>query len=124
MTTNPIEKGEEITDSITRHIDRRFINSTDLIGKGDCAVEISRVEKLPQIVYENKQTKKNPILLYFTHTEKPLVLNNTHIRQITVALKTSDVSSWKGKKVAIFAEEGMFFGKQQYAVRFREKAPQ
>ena len=116
---DPIPKGEEITDSILKHIDRRFINSLDLIGKGDCAVTISRVEKLPKIKYQDGKSVNNPKLMYFSHTDKPLVLNATNIRLISMALGTTNVGEWKGRKVNIFAEPGKWFGKQQFAVRFR-----
>ena len=117
--TDPIPKGEEITDSILKHIDRRFINSLDLIGKGDCAVTISRVEKLDKITYKDGKSVNKPNLMYFTHTDKPLVLNVTNIRLISTALKTTNVQEWKGRKLKIFAEPGKYFGKQQFAVRFR-----
>jgi len=116
-----IPKGEEITDSITNHVDRRFINSIDLVGKGDCVVTIARVEKLDKITYENKNVELKPILLYFDHTKKPLVLNKTNIKTLTNALGTNNVSKWKGRKVKVFAEKGKFFGVEQYAVRFRSQ---
>lgn len=115
----PIPQGEEITDSILKHLDRRFINSLDLIGKGDCVVTIARVEKLDRIKYQDGKTANKPNLMYFAHTDKPLVLNATNVRLISMALGTTCVREWKGRKVTIFAEPGKYFGKEQYAVRFR-----
>ena len=116
----PLPEGVKIDDSILKHIDRRFVSSLDLIGKGDVTVKIDRVEKHDKIKYQNGQTAKNPILLYFTHTPKPLVLNVTNIKTLTIALGTSNCKEWKGRKVKVFAEKGNYFGKDQYAVRFRD----
>lgn len=117
--SDPIPKGVEITDKITKHLDRRFINSIDLIGEGDVTVRIDRVEKLESIKFENGNREKNPILLYFTKSPKPLVLRKIHASQISSALGTTNVSQWKGRKVTMYAEPGKWFGKEQHAVRFR-----
>ncbi len=117
--SDPIPQGEEITDKITKHLDRRFINSIDLVGEGDVVVTIDRVEKLKSITFENKNTEANPILLYFAKSPKPLVLRKIHASQISSALGTPNVGKWKGRKVTMYAEAGKWFGKQQHAVRFR-----
>jgi len=116
-----IPTGKEIEGSYRNHIDSRFISSIDLMGHGDIEVEIERVEKLETLTVENKKTVKAPILIYFQGKKKPLVACKTNLNQIAMALKTSVVSKWKCRKVLMFAEPGKYFGKEQYAVRFRSQ---
>ena len=119
--TEPIPKGEEIEGSYRKYTDSRFACSLDLIDlpNRQCIVEIERVEHHPKLVYENKKSVKQAFVMYFKKAKKPLVACNTAMSQIATILKTSDVKEWKGRKVIMFAEEGKYWNKPGFAVRFR-----
>ena len=63
-----IPKGKEITDAITKHMDRRFLSSLDLMGQGKVELTIDRVEKHDSLRYRNGNTDSNAILIYFKET--------------------------------------------------------
>lgn len=116
--SNPIPEGEVIEDAITKHMDRRFLSSIDLAGQGVVDLEITRIEKLPELRYDNGKVEKNAILCYFTApADRPLVLRPVHIKEIIKRLKTNNVKAWIGEKIPFHAIEGNFFGTQQLAVR-------
>jgi len=119
--SNPIPEGEVIEDAITKHMDRRFLSSIDLAGQGVVDLKISRIEKLPELRYDNGKVEKNAILCYFTMpADRPLVLKPVHIKAIISKLGTNNVKEWVGKSLPFHAKEGNFFGKQQLAVRVVE----
>lgn len=117
MGLAPIPKGTVITDSITKHIDKRFLSSIDLIGSGNVELTIDRVEHLDEIKYANGQKEKNVNLLYFKGSEKPLALNKTNIHAIVTILGTNKVSQWGGKKVKLAVKKVEAFGEIKDAVR-------
>ena len=117
MALKPVPKGEEITDSITKHLDKRFLSSIDLIGAGEVALTIDRVEHHKKIEYANGSSDENVNLLYFKETDKPLSLNVTNTKSIIYKLGTTKVSEWKGKKITLAAKKVKAFGKMQDAVR-------
>jgi len=116
-----IPKGKEITDCITKHMDRRFLNSLDFVGNGTIPLTIDRIELVDMIKYDNGNTEANAKLCYFKETVKPLVLKSVHIRAIVMATKSSVASEWKGWTIGFTAEEGRYFGKDQFAVRVDQK---
>jgi len=120
MGLAPIPKGTVITDSIVKHIDKRFLSSIDLIGSGDVKLTIDRVEHLDKIKYANGQEETNVNLLYFKETEKPLSLNKTNITAIVTILNTNKVQDWAGKKVKLTVQKVEAFGKIADAVRIIE----
>lgn len=117
MAKMEIPKGEVITGVITKHLDRRFLSSLDFTGCGTVEMTIDRVEKVGTLEYATGKTDTNALLIYFAETPKPLKLNVTNIRSIISVAGSNKVKDWKGLKVGICTEEGMFFGKMQHAVR-------
>ena len=116
-TLKPIKKGEVVTGSICKAMDRRFLSSLDLIGMGEVELTIDRVEHHDKIEYANESSAENVNLIYFKGTDKPLALNVTNIKAIVYLLKSSKVSDWEGKKIKVVAKEVKAFGKIQSAVR-------
>lgn len=112
-----IPKGTVIKDSITKHMDRRFISSIDLIGNGDVKMTIDRVEHLDGIEYANGNKDTNVNLLYFKETEKPLALNATNIKAIVSIMGSNKVADWEGKKIVLAVRKVQAFGSQKDAVR-------
>ena len=117
----PIPKGTEVTDAITKHMDRRFLSSLDLIGQGKLTLTIDRVEKLAELTYGTGRTDTNVKLVYFAGTDKPLKLCVENIRRIIQLFGTGKVSEWKGKKVTFHIETVKVKGKDTPAVRVVEK---
>ena len=113
----PIPKGVEITDAITKHMDRRFLSSLDLVGLGEVEVTIDRVEKHAELEYLNGNKEANAKLLYFVGSDKPLKLCDTNIKAIITNLGTPKVSEWRGKKIRLKVEKVKAFGKVVDAVR-------
>ena len=112
-----IPKGEVIVDSITKHMDRRFLSSLDLMGAGDVSLTIDRVEHLTSIEYANGNTDTNVIMIYFKESQKPLSLNVTNIKAIVAIAGTNKAGEWTGKKVKLAVKKVKAFGKMQDAVR-------
>ena len=100
----PIPKGKEVTGSVADYIDSRFFGSVDIIGCGDVAVTIDRLEQHDTLEYENGRTDTNVVLIYFKETPKPLKLVPTNLRKIAATLKTKKMSAWKGKKIKLHIE--------------------
>ena len=117
MALGQIPKGDVITDSITKHMDRRFLSSIDLVGAGEVELTIDRVEHLAEIKYANGNKDANVNLLYFKETDKPLTLNVTNIKAIVSFTGTNKAGEWSGKKVKLAAKKVQAFGKMQDAVR-------
>ena len=112
-----IPKGTEITGSITKEMDRRFLSSIDLAGHGTVGMTIDRLEKVKELKYLNGQQKENVILLYFKETTRPLEMNATNIKSLIMVTGTNKANDWLGKKIGLYAMEGTFFGKPGLAVR-------
>lgn len=117
MALKAIPAGEVITDSITKHIDKRFLSSVDIIGLGVVELVIDRVEKHKVLQYQNGNKDENAILIYFKGSEKPLKLCKTNITLIIQALKTAKVSDWTGKKIKLEVQNVKAFGAIKPAVR-------
>ena len=112
-----IPKGQEITDQITKHMDRNYLSSLDLIGQGVVELTIERVEKHALLKYKNGNTDKDAILMFFKGTDKPLKLCSTNIKSIIMVLKTAKVADWKGKKIKLEVQTVKAFGGMKPAVR-------
>jgi hypothetical protein len=66
---------------------------------------------------EGDKGKESWGLLYFReHWAKPLKVNRTHQRALTLMFGY-ETNDWKGKRVGLRAVAGVFFGKRQTAVR-------
>lgn len=60
--------------------------------------------------------------VYFEETEKKLVLNKTNANTIA-GMYGGETDEWAGKKIALFATEVDFQGKQTLAIRVRMRKP-
>ena len=116
----PVPEGKEITGSIAKEMDSRFLNRRFFMGMGTIPLTIKRVEKVDKLKYETGETEEGVILGYFEETEKPLRLCNTNIDSIMAITGTAKVSDWKGVKIGFHNILGKWFGKEQYAVRVDE----
>lgn len=95
----------------------KYLKATEL--DEDLIVTMTAVRK--EMIGQGDDQEEKPIL-YFNETDKGLVLNKTNARTIT-DLYGPETHKWAGKKVALFATEVDFGGKQTLAIRVRMKAP-
>ena len=112
-----IPKGKIIEGNITKHMDRRFLSSLDLIGAGEVTLTIDRVELVERLEYLNGNTETNAKLLYFTETEKPLTLCVTNIKALIRICGNTKAKEWHGKRVVVVAKKVKAFGRLVDAVR-------
>ena len=115
-----IPKGDEITGSIAKELDARFLNRRFFMGQGTIPLTINRIEKVDKLKYETGDTDENVILAYFEETPLPLKLCNTNIDSIIMITGTAKVADWIGVKIGFHNIQGTWFGKTQYAVRVDE----
>lgn len=85
----------------------------------DLVLTMSEVKM--ETVGQGDEADYKPVL-HFHETEKGLVLNKTNSTSIA-KLYGDETDAWEGKKVALFATEVDFQGKQVMAIRVRLKAP-
>ena len=63
------------------------------------------------------------LILYFTESEKGMVINATNAKRIEAMYKTGIVTEWVGKRIALYVEQVSAWGKTVPALRVREKIP-
>jgi len=114
-----IPKGKEITGSIIKEMDRRFLSSLDFIGQKPIKLTIDRVEKHALLKYDNGNSEKNALLIHFQETPKPLKLNATNIKLIVYRLGTNKVKEWQGKAIELEVQTIKAFGSMKPAVRVK-----
>lgn len=122
MSIKPIPEGENITGSITKHMDRRFLSSVDLAGQGTVWLTVDHLSKHKELVYQNGQKDADVILMHFKELDRPLKLNPTNIKAIILRTGTSKVDGWAGVKIPLKAEPGTYFGEPGFAVRVDVRA--
>lgn len=96
--------------------DNKFLGSWDLVageknGKPvykEIVVEIDKVGIQEEI--ENHQTNSKDIknVVYFKNGIKPMVLNATNTKMIVTASGTPFMEKWKGTKVMVYVETGVY----------------
>jgi hypothetical protein len=92
---------------------------TDIPDGGDLKLTISGVEMAT--VGQGVDAEEKPVV-FFDETTKGLVLNVTN-KNTLVGLFGTDTDEWVGKRVALFATEVDFQGRQTLAIRIRMRAP-
>ena len=96
----------------------RWIKSGDL-GDGDMVVTVKSCSV--ETVGQGENAEDKPVL-YFEESEKGMVLNVTNANTIA-GLYGPETDGWIGKRIALFATEVDFAGKQTLAIRVRMKSP-
>lgn len=87
---------------------------------------ILTIAKIGQETVENpaENTKEVKTVIHFVEQGfKPMVLNTTNKKAIATALDTPYIENWVGHPIAIFVKRVKAFGKENDALRVREKAP-
>lgn len=98
----------------------KYVRAADLLGK-DAVLTISHVMRDEELQMRNGTKEKKPIV-YFSETEKGLVLNKTNKASI-VALHGRVVKGWTGKQIAVYPTQGSFGGKTVDCIRIRDRVP-
>lgn len=87
---------------------------------------ILTIAKIGQETVENpaENTKEVKTVIHFAEQGfKPMVLNTTNKKAIATALDTPYIENWVGHPIAIFVKRVKAFGKENDALRVRDKAP-
>lgn len=98
----------------------KYIKSGDINPDADMVLTISHVEV--ENVGQGDEAELKPVV-YFSETDKGLVLNKTNAATIAKLVGTPETEGWTGKRIALFATEVDFAGKQTLAIRVRMRAP-
>jgi hypothetical protein len=104
------------------------MTNPDYLGAYDFDVdEKSRVLTIKHIVQEKiKGTdgkSEECVIAHFTEG-KPMILNKTNMKAITIAHKSPYVEDWSGKTISVHVEKVRAFGEIVDALRVDTKAPQ
>jgi len=111
-----IPEGKPVEDAYTKHIDKDFLSSADLIGQGTVEMTIEKVVSVDEIDFGERK-KKKVLLMYFKETPKPLMLISTNARMIAYKFKSNVIKNWLGKKIKLAVQEVKAFGSMKPAVR-------
>jgi hypothetical protein len=95
----------------------KWLKSDDIPDDGDLLAVIKDVT-----LEELGQDRERKFVLYFNETEKALALNVTNAKTLA-GMFGSDPNKWIGKRIALYATEVAFAGKQMLAVRIRLRQP-
>jgi hypothetical protein len=97
----------------------KWIKSGDIPEDADLILTIASVSVEEVGSEENQESKP---VVYFKENEKGLVLNKTNAETIA-NLYTPETENWQGKRIALFATEVSYGGKQTLGIRIRLKPP-
>lgn len=97
----------------------KYLKSGDIPEDADLILTIKEV--VQETVGQGEEAESKPIV-YFQEQEKGLVLNKTNATAIA-GIYGPETNGWTGKRIALFATEVDFAGKQTLALRVRLKAP-
>ncbi len=80
------------------------------------------IKELIQEEVGGENGKEEKWVIYFQDHEKGLVLNTTNTNTIA-SIHGDDTDDWEDKRIALFATEVEFKGKQTMGIRVRLRAP-
>lgn len=119
---------ERITGDIRKYMDKSYLGSWDVPDGDDLVLTIDYVTY--EEMQNNNGKKAKPVLHFRERGYKPMVCNATNAERIATAYKDQrsgklcyDADKWIGKKVAVYTEVGMAFGKQSEYLRIRDTPP-
>src|SRR3990172_5873006 len=95
----------------------KYLKSGDL--EEDLTLTIKSI--IQENIGQGEKQEVKPIL-YFSETEKGMVLNKTNAGTIS-SLYGPETDAWPGKRITVFATEVDFAGRQTLALRVRMKQP-
>lgn len=99
-----------------------WLSAEDLLDAGDVNVIIEKVFHHTEVTFDDGR-KVDVYAVQFAGKEKQLVLNTTN-RKTLVALFSTNVKDWKGKRITLFVDENVAaFGKTVCGIRIRRKLP-
>jgi hypothetical protein len=96
----------------------KFLKATDIPEEGDLVLTIARLD-----IEEIGPDKEEKPVLYFSETDKGLVLNRTNAGTIA-DLYGPRITDGIGKRIALFTSEVTYSGKTLLGIRVRVRPPQ
>ena len=102
---------------------KNYLNGEALSDGKDRIVQIKDVcEEL--VKNPQASTESNEVVIHFEGDTKPMVVTaECQMANLITATGTDRTKDWVGKKIQLYGELGVYFGKRQWAVRVREFAP-
>ena len=97
----------------------KWLTSADIPEDADLALTIKAVSE--EKVGQGEAAQSKPVI-YFQEVEKGMVCNKTNATTIA-NLYGPETDNWPGQRIALFATEVDYQGKQTLAIRVRLKAP-
>lgn len=103
------------------------MTNPDYLGAYDFDVdEKSRTLKIKSVVQEKVKgtdgKSEDCVIAHFTEG-KPMILNKTNMKAITIAHKSPYIEDWNGKMISVHVEKVRAFGEIVDALRVSTKAP-
>jgi len=97
----------------------KYLSASDIPEDGDLVLTIKSVAV--ETVGQGEKAESKPIV-YFEELKKGLLCNKTN-KETIKGLYTRETDNWIGKKIALFAAEVDYQGKQVMGIRVRMRAP-
>lgn len=101
-TTNnqkPEEADDEVDNAIAGILSSEFVDSTDILSRGDTTVEIERVYA-PNKMKDSRGTPVNKPVIAFKGAKKKFIVGKTNLKLLAI-LFGPKTGPWKGQKVTL-----------------------
>ena len=100
----------------------KYLGSHDLEENKEYKVKIDRFERDVEIIGDGGKKQKKSIV-YFSGATKPMILNATNLKMISLVTGSKYIEDWIGKEVFIKVVQERAFGEMLDVVRVLNKKP-
>lgn len=111
---------ERLTGDYRRFMDKNYLGSWDVPDSEDLIVTIDHVARDD---VKNERGSERKLTIHFVEDYKPMILNATNSKAISVAYGSTKVEDWAGKRIAIYTTKVTAFGGTTDALRIRTYPP-
>jgi hypothetical protein len=97
-----------------------YLGSHDLEPNKEYKVTIERIDRDVEVIGDGGKKQKKAIC-HFKGASKPMILNATNMKMISVVLGSKFIEDWIGKSVLIAVKQERSFGEMMDVVRVLNK---
>jgi hypothetical protein len=97
-----------------------YLGSHDLEPNKEYKVTIERIDRDVEVIGDGGKKQKKAIC-HFKGASKPMILNATNMKMISVVLGSKFIEDWMGKSVLIAVKQERSFGEMMDVVRVLNK---